>query len=54
MGQREGVAVGQREGVAVGARGPRASERAKGRQECLRAKGPGKFPWLKVPSRPGT
>ena len=42
------MAMGQREGVVVGARGLRASERVKGRRECLRAKGPGKFPWLKV------
>ena len=45
VGHEEGVAMGQREGVAVGARGPRAAERAKGL---------GKFPWLKVPSQPGT
>ena len=54
VGHEEGVAMGQREGVAVGARGPRASERAKGRRKCPRAKGLGKFPWLKVPSQPGT
>ena len=54
VGLEEGVVMGQREGVAVGARGPRASERAKGRRECPRAKGLGKFPWSKVPSQPGT
>ena len=44
----EKVVIGQREGVAVGVKGLRASERAKGRRECLRVKGLSKFLWLKV------
>ena len=54
VGHEEKVAMGQREGMAIGAKGLKASESTKGYQECLRAKGPGKFLWLKVPSRPGT
>ena len=41
--------MGQKEGVAVGAKGLRASKRVKGRQKCFKAKGLGKFLWLKVP-----
>ena len=43
MGQREKVVMGQREGVAVGAKGLKTAEK------YLKAKGLGKFPWLKVP-----